>query len=192
MSGLGLSLRGLCLVCLARCRGLRLAFESLVFMSKHGFRFDLGVGYPLSICRDPMDQNIMATISLIWVMMPYCIVLDRRVDFAIPLYVQPSCSPSRQLRPHIPRLASPCLASLLLSKLMVSSTPTFKQGGISCGKCKSVCSYQPLKACTVFCPIFPPRRLHLVMPVRSTFRRSLTSWTPLLVLAGTGSDHRVL
>lgn len=86
---------------------------------------------------------------------------------------------------------SPFLASLLLSKRAVSSTPTFKQGGISCGKCKSVCSYQPLKACTVFCPIFPSRQLHLIMPVRSTFQISLTVWTPLPVLAGTGSDHRV-
>lgn len=102
----------------------------------------------------------MGTISLIWVMMPYCIVLDRRVDFAIPLYVQPSCSRPRALATIASSrsqacFASPRLASLLLSKLGVSSTPTFKQGGISCGKCKSVCSYQPLKACTVFCPIFP-------------------------------------
>lgn len=86
---------------------------------------------------------------------------------------------------------STCLA-WLLSKLGVSSTPTFKQGGISCGKCKSVCSYQPLKACTVFCPIFPSRRLYAIMPVLSTFQISLTVWTPSLVLAGTGSDHRVL
>lgn len=82
-------------------------------------------------------------------MMPYCIVLDRRVDLTIPLYVQPSCSPYQQLRPRIPRLASPRLAPPFEAR-GVSSTPTLKQGGISCGKCKSVCSYQPLKACTVF------------------------------------------
>lgn len=60
-------------------------------------------------------------------MMPYCIVLDRRVDFTVPLYVQPGCSPSQQLRFRIPRLALPRLASPFEARGVIYSN--FQAGG---------------------------------------------------------------
>lgn len=121
-------------MCLTRLRGLRSGFKRSV-VTKHGFCISVRrVGYPSEYLQRPKDQNTMRAMNLAWVM----IALLHCLDVTIPLYVQLSCAPSQQLRPRIPRLVSPGLAPP--SKLGVSSTPTFKQGGISCGKCKSVCS----------------------------------------------------
>jgi hypothetical protein len=65
------------------------------------------IGYPFEYFQRHKDQSTVGKISLIWVVMPYRIVWTGGLTLLFPLYVQPGCSPSRHLRPRIPRLALP-------------------------------------------------------------------------------------